>query len=983
MAKSKAPTGLSITRDGTRFTCSWKIGDENYSGGQRFWYRLQVNGSWQSWFELSVGTSDTSKVIEITDLNSAYYPNTDNVLNGLQFGVSGKKTGSDYSTQSSYAIYFSSPNAPTVTSTMTSSNVFKATFSIEADNSSKSIYTKYEWQSLLLHESDINNGSRIDWSDSQDGWQRGNGSTTSYSKSITEDSSVISYGSHTRWFRIRSLGPAGASEWQYTKHVYAEPCKATIIGANATLHQSGFYLDITWKAQNLESRPIDEVAVQYAKAVPIANMLPPANPSWQEAITAMDTADNDSASVNISGGLEDDQCLFARVVTTHDNRNAYSDVILVRKGVLATPSNLTAVVTDNSASIQATNNSTACVYTGSDSSIKRQFLGIIYRSTIRYTSGVMVGVIPTSSNQVTITIPSRADGEEYTLEVQSLVGTYKGKENAEGVTVYTAYVEMVSESVSTEGTSPREPENLTAEVLNGTDVRVSWDWTWDKADGIELSWSQDEDAWQSTNQPTTFNVNGYSLNWLIKGLETGKRYYLKARFKIGNDYSPYSKTVDFIMSTAPVKPIINLSAPIIAKDGSLVVSWNYNPTDGSEQAYAEIVCDGDIICHALTDKHVKIYAEDIGWTEGTYGLTLRVKSSSGMFSDYSDIVYVAVAPELTATIASTSLVNGVLNALPFNITVTGAGTSNLTTVEIVRADNYSIMRPDEELHNGYENELVCVKRQNGESQMSIDLADISGELDDGAKYRIIATVQDSIGQTSKAELDFTVEWSHQASIPSGAVTIDGLTAQITPQYENVSSGDVCDIYRISPDKPELILKGGEFGTTYVDPYPAIKGGYRIVYRTVNGDYITEDNTPAWVDIESNFDYPKAIIDFGTDKVELYYNVDTNHSWSKDFVETKYLGGSIQGDWNSAVSRTGSVSALTLNTFEEDTIRALRRLAEYTGICNVRTLDGSSFHADVQVSESRSHDRYGMISDFSLNITRVDSQGYDAYPLGGQ
>ena len=49
---------------------------------------------------------------------------------------------------------------------------------------------------------------------------------------------------------------------------------------------------------------------------------------------------------------------------------------------------------------------------------------------------------------------------------------------------------------------------------------------------------------------------------------------------------------------------------------------------------------------------------------------------------------------------------------------------------------------------------------------------------------------------------------------------------------------------------------------------------------------------------------------------------------------------------------------------------------WPGICHVRTKDGSSYAADVQVSESRKHDKGQRIVDFSLSITRVDPEDYD-------
>ena len=94
----------------------------------------------------------------------------------------------------------------------------------------------------------------------------------------------------------------------------------------------------------------------------------------------------------------------------------------------------------------------------------------------------------------------------------------------------------------------------------------------------------------------------------------------------------------------------------------------------------------------------------------------------------------------------------------------------------------------------------------------------------------------------------------------------------------------------------------------------------------------------------------------------------------------YLGGSVQGDWNPGVRRTASVSGVTIVTENPDEIFMLRRLAVYTGICHVRTPDGSSYAADIQVSESRGYKTAGKVAEFSLSITRVDTEELDGVPL---
>lgn len=986
MAKTKKPTGLSITRDVNKITLSWKIGDENYDAGQNLQFISKVNGRWKQWDNYEVTTRDTSKVITI-NLNQ-WYPIVNNYLTGVGFRVRGKRTGYDWSDFETFSINMYPSAVPTISSSLNGANQFKATFNIVAKDDDKQIFRAYEWQTILVENSEETDGSKLTWDSSQSGWDTGNGTTTSGTISITEDTSVTQTLSHTRWVRIRSKSPAGNSEWAYTKHVYALPYSANLLGVNTTDTNSGYLVTALWNATQNASRPIDEVRVQYAMAVPTPNLLPPANPSWTDAVTAKDTEGNDTVSFTIGHSLADDQCLFIRVVTEHDNRESYSNVVLAKKGRLSAPSNLSVNVSGNTATVTVTNNSNACVYTGSDATVNRLFLIISYGNpNPSFVNGVDIGMIPTGQSSATVTLPTSTQ-TNYIIQVQAVVGTFTRRLLGDGSTRYTVKAEMISDKVSTSGQVPVAPSNVNVTIQKNGKAEVNWEWSWQTADSAEISWSENENAWASTEEPTTFAIDHITESWSIDGLEAGKRYYVRIRLKDDDVFGPYSETVMFDVKYQPDTPVLVLSDSVISVSGKVTGSWNYISGDGTPQTYAEIMCNNVIIAHTTSSKHITLYAQDLGWTQGTYTMKLRVKSESGVFSDWSNEVSVIVSKPLTAQITSDTLedititVDGetrqavALTQMPLSITVKGAGTGGVTSLIIERAEPYYVLRPDETEFNGYEGETIYQASHVGESAFNITTSDLLGSFDEGAKYRIIATVKDGLGQVSTVEKDFEVRWANHALVPNGSVVINGLTALIQVTSSGAREGDVCDIYRLTADKPEIVYPNAEFGETYIDPYPAVNGGYRIVYKTSNGDYITDDNTFAWLDLDSDFEYDKTIIDFGTDRVELYYNVDVNHSWKKDFTETKYLGGSIQGDWNPTVERSSSVSAVTLNPLEPDTIRGLRRLAVYTGLCHIRTKDGSSFPADIQVSESRSHDRYGLISEFTLNITRVDSQGYD-------
>jgi len=53
---------------------------------------------------------------------------------------------------------------------------------------------------------------------------------------------------------------------------------------------------------------------------------------------------------------------------------------------------------------------------------------------------------------------------------------------------------------------------------------------------------------------------------------------------------------------------------------------------------------------------------------------------------------------------------------------------------------------------------------------------------------------------------------------------------------------------------------------------------------------------------------------------------------------------------------------------------MRALARHAGLCHVRTPEGSSFTASVQVSEDRGYDSATI--DYNLTIQVVDTVGFD-------
>lgn len=1013
---TKTPSGLSIARNNMKFTFGWKIADKDHDGGQEIQWRTNKTGAGK-WTALPLSNSATSKTVTLSATN--FYPTTDDRLTTVSFRIRGKRApyteGSgaaqrtitpDWSEWARKDYTVKEPAAPSVSAELDSSLPNKTTFSWTAKNDAKNnqpFYNAKYW-SCLIKECTETDGSKITFSGrttTTTGTGNANGSV-----SIPEDT-PMGEDSYTRWFKVRSQGARGYSAWKYAKHVYAFPKKpkinsiSTIGYINQSAYEGETIINAKWTAPSDAAHPIDYTSLEYTVAIPDPGLKCPVNTTWNEALKWADTKKDDGARVVIPAAPSYNECMWVRVRCVHDEvgnfaRDNSSDVKLVRVGQLTAPT-LNGVSGPNASTRIAT------VSASNNSEVSDSRLAIIFR-TDDGNADRIIGIIPHGQSSVDVKCPEYAEGTSISFGVFAFQGTSKGS-TKDGVTTYSITANMRSDKVWQGGTVPLSPTNVTATVSADTvgEVIMEWDWNWAAANATELSWSQNPNAWESTDEPERYVITNLNQpHWRISGLETGVKWYFRARFaKTGGEdyvYGPYSDVVEVDLTSAPATPMLMLSKAVMAAGDTVTASWVYTTTDGTPQAYAEIaertvnnnVETYTVIAHETTAQHVDITPD---WATGTiHYLCVRVASASGHVSDgWSEPVGITIADPISCAISQTSITSltitdsdnnsrtvNALRAMPLTVTVTGAGASGQTTVIIERAAEYRMARPDDTMTDGYDGETIAIIRQDGETQISIGNDDLVGLLDDGAQYRLIATTEDPFGQTASAELEFEVHWSHQAVIPTvTAVLTNGMARIRATTPSGYASGDVIDIYRLSCDKPEMIIQNGSYGTDYYDPYPTIgkHGGYRIVARTGNGDYITEDDTPAWTDLTCYIEEYSIIIDFDGRKAILPFDISLQNKWGKDFKVTNYLGGAQQGDWNDSIARTATYTTDLLADGDFDLINDLRALARYSGICHIRTPEGSSYAADIQVSESQNYSSHGVVS-FTLTVTRVDPETLD-------
>ena len=1068
--KTNAPTGLAITRSGNTYTFSWTIGDGDYKDGQQFYWNL--NGKRQ-WGAAGIGVGDTSRAVSIS-VNSNF--------TSIAFGVSGnraqykqkkKKINPGWSDWATKSVTIGKPSAPSVSFSLAGNDDPDAgTFSWSVPNVSNDslyIFREYQWESIFVSKHN-SSSPPSNWR----GAMTGKGTAASYSKYIREDSALFNNPnySYTRWFRIRSVGPAGVTGWHHSYHTYALPRQATGTTARV-LHKSGAngYMCIAeWTAPNSFMYPVERATVQYAVGSPhttgtLANnkytvsWSVPDSVSWSDAGTVGDTGGKDALTFSVDRNLDEDEMLFVRVNTIHDHNTVEGPEVMASGdiGYLPKATNITIAPNPSNHRVQVT--------ATNPSNITASYIAIYFRTESEQNKYKCVGILPKNQSQITVQCPDWGD-EEISIGLQPILADYKyDSTNAEYIL---SKVKMRSAEIQwDEGRIPMPPQ-VEVSALNPTTIRVIWDFPWSDANQTELSWADHEDAWESTSEPNSYIVNNlYGGQWNIAGVGVGT-WYVRARLlRVDGDniiYGMWSDPKVVKLSSAPAIPSLILSDGIISPNGEVTCYWAYVSTDGTSQMQADI-CEatldpetstytyGDPFVKTNMSQHITIMAKDYGWQAGeTHYLAVRVISASGEQSQgWSTPQALKIAEAITCSITSSSLVhtpisegNYVLTTdeeivegktyytrsgeeepytytavpspvamdletyyeevvrdvysltqLPLTVTVAGAGLGSQTSISIIRAASYHMYRPDDSEIDGFEGEVVYIRTFDGDGTFTINRGDLIGYLDDGASYTLIASAKDTYGQTAEASQNFEVHWAHQATVPTGLVSIDdeydvAIMTPILPDGVTAEEGDVCDIYRLSIDAPQLIYEGAAFGERYVDPYPTIgdSGGYRFVYRTKDGDYTTSDGHIAWFNTseldenEDSLDVFTSLIDFETGQVALPYNLSLSSKWQKDFQQTSYLGGHIQGDWNPAVSRTGSLNATGIVTQEygsdedHEAIEAMRRLAMYPGICHIRTPDGSNYAANVNVQEDREEKWTTKLSKYTLDITRVDYQRLD-------
>lgn len=548
---------------------------------------------------------------------------------------------------------------------------------------------------------------------------------------------------------------------------------------------------------------------------------------------------------------------------------------------------------------------------------------------------------------------------------------YGDPKKAEGVDVFVNPV--YNDIVKIDSLTPGE---------DSESLKVVIGWDTDDSNGTEISWSEHGDAWQSTEQPSVYNVpdiwedvdergqpvptvqgKQHSASLVIRGLSEGVAYYVKARryfndgdkFTYADTYATTSESTYPITITTALKKVYLLAPQYVARGEGARVSWTYD-SDAEQKSWVlyrhvdnvkTIVASGeDNLGSTALDKDILASVDE---------LVLSVSVSVGNDHVESDPVTVKVvdAPVLMA------ITDSVLKSQPMRF-YAACDMSEVDLVAKVYSRGIASGTPDGEKVQTYGDVVwsdkvspTWVLNEDGRYYAITVLPEKLDFMNGGVYTLEVTGVSASTGLSSdKSEMNFEVNWIHQAHLPGpdtevfpNSSTMSALIYVDKP--DNWQQGDVYDVYRVSNDTVDLIAEGQEYGTRARDNWTPFGKGIGLYYRIANR---TKDGDVQWADYVYDLYGYQLRFDWGSGEyVDLPYNLQLKSQYDKNYEMHTHLDGSTSGHWNPGFKKTDNFTTKLVRIEDNLVANQLRSLGEYPGPAFVRTPDGGAYQANVTVS----------------------------------
>ena len=335
--------------------------------------------------------------------------------------------------------------------------------------------------------------------------------------------------------------------------------------------------------------------------------------------------------------------------------------------------------------------------------------------------------------------------------------------------------------------------------------------------GTEISWSDDVHAWESAEQPKTFNVTWQEAKQntvgtktfvrqsvvYIPNLDEGKTYYFRARryYKGEGDptYGPYNAAAADTACTPATAPssVTLVAQPFVPRGGDLLLSWTHD--SDSEQARWEVITGETrtetddagkehLYIRGDTDRRYKVVSVAGGddarggcvvkWDvlleklKGSASIPLAVRVSTGGEFVASEAYNVLVVDQPTLSVAANDL-----TARPLSLALACSSNARVTITcksQGVGGDSPTGMSYQEYGDAVWSDELLPEWEADEEGVYTCSLTvPETVELWDGGRYTVTARAADTeTGMKSEeATCEFAVDYSRKSPGPPDGVTV--------------------------------------------------------------------------------------------------------------------------------------------------------------------------------------------------------------------
>lgn len=423
-------------------------------------------------------------------------------------------------------------------------------------------------------------------------------------------------------------------------------------------------------------------------------------------------------------------------------------------------------------------------------------------------------------------------------------------------------------------------------------VQLAWDDGSTPSTGTELTWSESEDTWKSTESPDTHEFtwsDGVSVTHggivypnsaviTIKDLEEATKYFIRARRYLddgdnGRSYSQYTNSATVLPHKTP-SSVVAVCDRYVAIGSPLKVRWTLSSST-IQTAWKVRTTDGRTIAEGEGSKgYTQIDAKRLNdvATNGVVELIVEASSGSAYTASAPRTVSIVNRPTLSLTVPQT-----MTSQAGFSFTATSNRRCEL--IVIVTSQGASGQQPQgfarqtqgDTIYSNRYDKLTWTA--SGNSFTTTVAFPTPLDFWDKGKYTISVTAIDpetGLKHSEKPlEREFAVAWSHQAVSPADNVELtvvdeigtDGEHIQAVrfnlTKPTGASNSDTYEIYRMDVEHPALIcdmlpMVYPTQGSSDIleDRYAPFGGGYQPVLKNIPNYAQKNPSEEVWYELEN-------------------------------------------------------------------------------------------------------------------------------------